>query len=100
MKRLFILLLLANLVVFIKLIFRGYVFSQIVAGIIAALTLAVIIYLSFTKTISMGMIADQDLELNFEPQYKLHWWNFYKHPLTAKARSKLSVIQTENCNRV
>lgn len=93
-------LLLSNIVVFVKLIFKGYLLSQIVVGILAGLSLATIIYLGFTKTISMKMIEEGELDLTFEPQYKLHWWNFFKHPLTSKARSELNVVQTENCTNI
>lgn len=87
------------MVVFIKLLLEGYVFSQVIAGIVCGVTVIVIIYWALTKTIKMAMIEDGELDLTFEHQYKLHWWNFYKHPLTAKAKSKLNVVDTQQCSR-
>lgn len=96
-KRLFILLLFADLVVLLKLIFNGCMASQMIAGIISIVALCAFIYSVFNKTISMGMIEDSELDLEFQLQYKLHWWNFYKHPLTAKARPQVDAVHAEHC---
>jgi hypothetical protein len=71
--------------------------SQIIAGIISSVALCAFIYSAFNKTISMRMIEDSELDLKFQPQYKLHWWNFYKHPLTAKARPEVDYVHAERC---
>lgn len=97
LKRLFVMLFLANLVLFVKLLIEGHLVSKILVGIIVVVSLGVAIASAFIKTISMGIIADNELELNFDPRYKLHWWNFYKHPLTARFRPKLNASQAEKC---
>lgn len=60
-------------------------------------TVVIYVFAISTKTIALSMLEDSDNV--YDPNYAISWWNFYKHPLTAMAKSKLNIIGTEKCKR-
>lgn len=95
-SRVYLMLMLANLVVFIKALLQGYLFSQVIVGILTSATLLAWIYSMFAKTVALSLLEDTP-ESEYDPNYAMHWWNFYKHPLTAEAMNKLDILTNENC---
>lgn len=95
--RVYFLLLITNLVIFAKSLLNGFLFTQIISGILFCISLAIFVYAILAKTISLSILTDS--ESRFDPNYAMHWWNFYKHPLTAMAKSKLDMGTTEECKR-
>lgn len=98
LTRIYIMLLFTNIVVFVKSILQGYLVSQIFNGIMVAFVLGVYIYSRATRTIALSMI--EDTEFDYDPSYSIDWWNFYKHPLTAMARSKVDIVTADKRNFV
>ena len=94
-SRVYIMLVLANLVVFIKSLLQGFLFTQIIVGMLTSGTFIMWIYAMFAKTVALSLLEDTEFE--YDPNYAMHWWNFYKHPLTAEAMSKMDILSTENC---
>lgn len=95
--RVHFLLLVTNLVIFAKALLGSYLIAKIVTGVFFVATLFIFIYSCFLKTISLSVLEDKDYL--FDPHYAMQWWNFYKHPLTAMAKSKLDMVTTEECRR-
>lgn len=84
-----------NLVIFARLLISGELFAKVISGIIFCIGLFLFIYSIFIKTIALSILTDS--EFVYDPQYALKWWNFYKHPLTAMAKSNFGMISTEEC---
>ena len=93
--KIFFMLLITNVVVFVKVMLQGYLLTQVVVGIVSTLSLALFIYAASTKTIALSMLDDS--EQDYDPSYSVSWWNFYKHPLTVMAQSSLDLLETQNC---
>ena len=94
-NRTILMLLATNIVYFVKALLDGFVLTQVVMGLFTGLVLAAYIFALLYKSISLSIVPD--LEHKIDVNYVVDWWNFYKHPLTVPARSKLDVVETEKC---
>ncbi len=72
---------------FIRAMFAYFLATKIFTGIILIFSIVVLIIFNRKKTISVKYFYDSGRPSSFQAQ--MDWWNFFRHPLTVNAESRL-----------